>query len=355
VSYEGCDDNITPYLCALRKELISCAGRERVRSMYFGGGTPSLLSSEQVADIISTIYSVFSIKEEVEITIEANPGTVNMAYLTDIRTVGVNRLSLGVQSLNDSELAMLGRIHTALEAMDSVRYARDSGFDNLSVDLIYGLPRQTIDDWRNTLDEVMKIRPEHISLYALSVEANTPIWKSIEGGYLPRIDHDLSADQYELAEDLLSSCGYNHYEISNWAIQGKECYHNKGYWQNQPYLGVGVAAHSSLNGRRTANTESIDKYLAAFSSNLQPALELDERISQELKFAETVILGLRLCDGVCIDDIKSCFGIDLSLFYNQHIEELVRSGLLEYKDRHIRLTRSGRLLSNEVLWRFLPD
>lgn len=355
VSYEGYHDNITPYLYALKKELVSRAGGERVRSMYFGGGTPSLLSSEQVADILSTIYSVFCVKEEVEITIEANPGTVNTVYLTDIRNAGVNRLSIGVQSLNDSELAMLGRIHTALEARDSVRYAKDSGFDNLSVDLIYGLPCQTIEDWQNTLDEMMKIRPEHISLYALSVEADTTIWRSIEGGYLPRIDPDLSADQYELAEDLLASCGYNHYEISNWAIQGKECYHNKGYWQNQPYLGVGVAAHSSLNGRRTANTVSMDKYLAAFSSHLQPALELDERISQELKFAETVILGLRLCDGVCIDDIQNRFGIDLSLFYSQHIEELVMSGLLEYKDRRIRLTRRGRLLSNEALWRFLPD
>jgi oxygen-independent coproporphyrinogen-3 oxidase len=260
-----------------------------------------------------------------------------------------------VQSLSDTELAMLGRIHTALEARDAVRYARDSGFDNLSVDLIYGLPRQTIEDWQNTLDEVMEIRPEHISLYSLSVDVNTPIWRTIEGGYLPRIAPDLSADQYELAEDFIAPYGYNHYEISNWAIPGKECYHNTGYWQNQPYLGVGVAAHSSLNGRRTANTESMDKYLAAFSSNSQPALELDEQISPELKLAETVILGLRLCDGVCIDEIQNRFGVDLLLFYNHHIEELTSSGLLEYKDRHIRLTRRGRLLSNDVLWRFLPD
>lgn len=343
------------YLRALEEELVRRAGGEHIRSIYFGGGTPSLLSAEQIANILSTIHSLFTVEEAVEITIEANPGTVNRAYLTDIRTAGVNRLSLGVQSLNDGELALLGRIHTASEARDSVLSARDSGFDNLSIDLIYGLPGQTIQDWQNTLNEIMEMGPEHLSLYSLSIEAGTPIWRAIEGEYLPRIDPDLSADQYELAEDLLTADGYNHYEISNWASQGRECYHNIGYWQNLPYMGVGVAAHSFSNGHRMANTQSMDKYLAAFLNNLQTVLESDEEISPKLQLAETVILGLRLCDGVCLDDIQSRFGMDLPLYYGKRVEELIDFGLLECCDRHIKLTRRGRLLSNEVLWRFLPD
>jgi oxygen-independent coproporphyrinogen-3 oxidase len=340
---------------ALKEELIQRTGGEYVRSVYFGGGTPSLLSAEQISDILSTIYSLFTVGEAVEITIEANPGTINKAYLIETRAAGVNRLSLGVQSLNGGELALLGRIHTASEAIDSIRFARDSGFDNLNIDIIYGLPGQTIEDWQNTLDEVTKIGPEHLSLYALSIETDTPIYCAIENGYLPYVDPDLSADQYELAEDLLDSGGYNHYEISNWASKGRECYHNIGYWQNLPYMGVGVAAHSFLNGRRTANTYSIDRYLAAFANNLQPEQESDEEISPDLQLAETVILGLRLCDGVCLDDIGSRFGRDLPLYYDQCIEELTGFGLLERRDRRIKLTRRGRLLSNEVLWRFLPD
>jgi len=355
VSYEQREDGIPVYIRALEEELVRRAGGERIRSIYFGGGTPSLLSAEQIANILSTIHSLFTIGEAAEITIEANPGTVDGAYLADIRAEGVNRLSLGVQSLSDVELALLGRIHTASEARDSVRLARESGFDNLSVDLIYGLPGQTMEDWQNSLYGIMDMGPEHLSLYSLSIEADTPMLRAIEGGYLPCIDPDLSADQYELAEDLLAVRGYNHYEISNWASQGRECYHNIGYWQNLPYMGVGVAAHSYLDGHRAANTKGMDKYLAAFSNNLQLIPESDEEISTELKLAETVILGLRLCEGVCMDDIKSRFDIDLPVYYRQCIEEMVSSGLLEYSDRYVRLTRRGRLLSNEVLWRFLPD
>jgi len=355
VSYQKHEVDIPAYLRALTEELAWRAGGERVRSIYFGGGTPSLLSAEQIADILSTIDSLFDIEKAIEVTIEANPGTIDIVYLAEIRAAGINRLSIGVQSLNDSELTMLGRIHTASEARDSVRSARDSGFDNLNIDLIYGLPGQTIEDWQNTLEEIIEIGPEHLSLYSLSIETDTPISKAIEKKYLPCIDPDLSADQYELAEDLLAAHGYNHYEISNWARRESECYHNIGYWQNLPYLGVGVAAHSYLDGHRIANTKNMDKYLTAFEGRAQAVLESDEEISPELQLAETVILGLRLCEGVCVDDILSHFGIDLSVYYSQCIEEMVGSGLLEYCDRRIRLTRRGRLLSNEVLWRFLPD
>jgi len=355
VSYEQREADIPSYLAALEKELWwRCCG-ERVRSIYFGGGTPSLLSAEQVDHILTTVSSLFIMDEEAEITIEANPGTIDIPYLSALKALGVDRLSIGVQSLNDSELALLGRIHTAAQARDAVHFARQSGFDNLSIDLMCGLPRQTLPDWRKTLDEIIEMGPEHLSIYALSIEAGTPIWRAIEDNGLPSIDPDLSADQYELAEDLLAVHGYRHYEISNWARQGRECRHNITYWQGLPYLGAGVAAHSYLNAHRLANTPDMEEYLAAFSSNVQPAPYLDEEITPELELAEAVILGLRLCEGVCTDAIRSRFGIEPEVYYGHRLEELAGSGLLEYNDKYIKLTRRGRLLSNEVLWRFLPD
>ncbi|MFC2007055.1 radical SAM family heme chaperone HemW [Chloroflexota bacterium] len=354
VSYDYREADIPLYLSALKKELIRRAGGEGIRSIYFGGGTPSLLSVKYLDDLVSVISSLFTLDEATEITIEANPGTINKAYLTAIRKLGVNRLSLGVQSLNDRELALLGRIHTAIEARDAVQHARDSGIDNLSIDLIYGLPGQTLSDWRHTLDEAITMRPEHLSLYSLTLEEEAPMWRAIKEGSLPEPDPDVSADHYELAEDLLTAPGYNHYEISNWAITGRECRHNLAYWRNQPYLGVGVAAHSCLEGHRLANTKSLDKYLADFAGEPSSAPELDEEISLELELAETVILGLRLCEGIGINDIRRSFGINILVHYRQQVEEMVEAGLLEQTDGYIRLTRRGRLLSNEVFWRFLP-
>jgi oxygen-independent coproporphyrinogen-3 oxidase len=354
VSYDNREADIPLYLSALKKELIGRAGGECIRSIYLGGGTPSLLPAEGIGDLLSLISTLFIMDEAAEITIEANPGTIDEAYLTAIRKSGVNRLSLGVQSLYDRELAMLGRIHTAAEASDAVRFARGSGFDNLSLDLIYGLPGQTLTDWQHSLENALAMGPEHLSLYALTLEEDTPMWTAIEEGSLPEIDPDLSADQYELAEDLLTAHDYSHYEISNWARQGRECRHNLTYWRNLPYLGVGAAAHSCIDGHRLANSNSLDKYIADFSGKTSPLPELDEEISPELELAETSILGLRLCKGVNADDIKSRFGIDILEHYRRQVEEMVDAGLLEQTDRHIRLTRRGRLLSNEVFWRFLP-
>jgi oxygen-independent coproporphyrinogen-3 oxidase len=354
VSYDNREADIPLYLSALKKELIGRAGGECIRSIYLGGGTPSLLPAEGIGDLLSLISTLFIMDEAAEITIEANPGTIDEAYLTAIRKSGVNRLSLGVQSLDDRELAMLGRIHTAAEASDAVRFARSSGFDNLSLDLIYGLPGQTLTDWQHSLENALAMGPEHLSLYALTLEEDTPMWTAIEKGSLPEIDPDLSADQYELAEDRLAAHDYSHYEISNWARQGRECRHNLTYWRNLPYLGVGAAAHSCIDGHRLANSNSLDKYIADFSGKTSALPEMDEEIGPELELAETAILGLRLCKGINADDIKSRFGIDILEHYRRQVKEMVDAGLLEQTDRHIRLTRRGRLLSNEVFWRFLP-
>jgi oxygen-independent coproporphyrinogen-3 oxidase len=289
-----------------------------------------------------------------EITIEANPGTVSMEYLSAIRGVGISRLSLGIQSFNDTELVLMGRIHTGGEAWDAVRLARQAGFDNLNLDLIYGLPGQCLPDWQHTLDVAVAVEAEHLSIYGLSLEPETPLWRVIQEKQLPAIDPDLSADQYELAEQVLATHGYEHYEISNWARPGYECRHNLTYWRNQPYLGIGVAAHSFIKGHRLANTDDLDKYIAAFSNNQAAARAMDEEISQQLQLAETAIMGLRLCDGLSLDGIHSRFGVDLLEYYQQPVAEMVKAGLLERSGRQLRLTQRGRLLSNEVFWRLLP-
>jgi len=354
VSYQGRESDIPEYVKALKKELVLRAAGQRVSSIYFGGGTPSLLSPEQIHELLSVIPSHFTVDEASEVTLEANPGTVDEPYLADIMKLGINRLSLGVQSLDDGELALLGRIHTASEAGDAVRLARNAGFTNLSLDLIYGLPNQTLASWHRTLDELIGLSPEHISLYPLTLEADAPMRLAIQRAEVPPIDPDLTADQYELAQDTLAAHGYHHYEISNWAKGGYECRHNLVYWHNLPYLGIGIAAHSYIHGHRLANTTDLDSYLNAFSSNLPPAWELDEEIGPELQLSETVILGLRLSEGVCLEGIRSRFGIDLLKHYSQQVDETAALGLLEYSGQRIRLTRRGRLLGNEVFWRFLP-
>ena len=355
ISYEKREGDIPLYLNALKNELKARAEGQYVRSIFFGGGTPSLLPAEDIGGLLSLIRTHFTLDKAVEISIEANPGTVDEAYLTTIRKMGINRLSLGVQSFNDRELAMLGRIHTAAEARDAVRFARNSGFDNLNLDFIYGLPDQTLTDWKQTLDDALALKPEHLSLYALTLEEDTPMWEAIKKGSLPESDADLSADQYELAEDLLAAHGYGHYEISNWAWPGRECRHNLTYWQNLPYIGVGAAAHSCMNGHRFANNKSLDKYIAGYSRGTSPLLpEMNEEINPELELAETAILGLRLGDGINVDYLQNRFNVDVLAHYHRQVEEMAGAGLLEHADRNIRLTRRGRLLSNEVFWRFLP-
>lgn len=354
-SYQCRETDIPLYLEALKAELSQRAGGEDVHSLYFGGGTPSLVSARQISDILTVSDSLFTLESNLEITIEANPGTIDRKYLADIRELGVNRLSLGVQSLNDTELTLMGRIHNGRDARDAVRSAREAGFTNLNIDLIYGLPGQTPAAWQETLEEVTEMAPEHLSLYALSLEENTPMWRAINDGSLPAIDPDTAADQYELAEDLLAGQGYSHYEISNWAQPGRQSRHNLTYWQNQAYLGVGVASHSSLNGHRLANTSSLDDYLDAFSEKTPVRPEMDEKIDNKLRLAETVILGLRLDKGICLDDIGRRFSLDIASYFSRQINQLAGLGLLECSKQTLKLTRRGRLLSNEVFWRFLPE
>jgi oxygen-independent coproporphyrinogen III oxidase len=355
VSFPKRDGDIPGYIDALVNEMRLRSNHEQVNTIYFGGGTPSLVPVDFYVKLLINIKRIFSLDPAAEISIEANPGTVNEAYLNNLKRAGFNRLSLGIQSLNDEELSLLGRIHTAHEAIEAVKMARHAGFDNINLDLIYGLPGQQPDTWRESLDKVIELNPEHLSLYALTLEEDAPLQILIDSGSLSPIDPDVSADQYELAEDVLEKSGYKHYEISNWAKDGKECRHNLIYWCNLPYLGIGVAAHSSLNGHRLANTSDLDRYLSDYLDQPQFNPVMDEKINPDLELAETIILGLRLCAGINPRDIKNRYGIDIVDRYRNQIKETKEAGLLEQADGKLRLTSRGRLLSNQVFWRFLPD
>ena len=354
VSYAGREADIPVYTRALYEELKTYAADQRVHSVYFGGGTPSLLSVKQLDGLMSVVRSNFILDELAEITIESNPGTVDGGYLSAIRALGINRLSLGIQSLDDAELTLLGRIHTAEQAKEAVKLAKDAGFANINLDIIYGVPGRTIDQWQHMLEKVISLAPQHLSLYPLTLDGDEPLYKAIAQGQTDKLDADATADQYELAEKILKSHGYTHYEISNWSLVGYESRHNMIYWLGGDYLGVGVAAHSYMDGRRCANTPDLDSYLSAFIDGNSDIREMEEHIGPELGLAEAVILGLRLTRGINIGDINSRFNVNLLYRYSDQVEELSGLGLLEYDTKNIYLTPRGRLLGNEVFWRFLP-
>ncbi|MDD5092942.1 MAG: radical SAM family heme chaperone HemW [Dehalococcoidia bacterium] len=355
VSFAGRNADIPAYVDAVEEELSQRARGERLGSIFFGGGTPSLLSPDLLGRIMARIRALFHVEGSAEITLEANPGTVDEDHLRALRKLSVNRLSLGVQSLDDETLVRLGRIHSAAQAIESVQFARKAGFTNVSLDLIYGVPGQPLGRWMDVLKESVRLGPEHLSLYPLTLEGDVPLTRAIQKGELPPTNPDHAAEQYEAAQDYLASEGYVHYEISNWAREGAECRHNMVYWRCMSYLGIGVAAHSYLDGHRFANTNDLDAYLKVFRLGERYRPETDEEITPAIGIWEAIAMGLRLSEGVRFDDMRERFGVDVLSRFGRQIEETVDSGLLEISDDGFRLTRRGRLLGNEVFWRFLPE
>lgn len=343
-----------------------------VATIYFGGGTPSLLPVPEVKGLLSAIRDAFPVAPAAEISLEANPGTVDAPYLAGLRAAGINRLSLGVQSFQERFLRLLGRSHSAAQAREAVAAARGAGFDNVGLDLIYGLPGQSLGDWRADLEAALALGPEHLSLYALEVAAGTPLGRDLAAGRLPAPDPDLAADMYLLAESRragLAPAGYLHYELSNWARPGRECRHNLAYWRNDPYLGLGAGAHSWLGGMRFANISLPEDYIrlahplaeggparpGAMAALLAAAPWVAERetISARLELAETAMMGLRLVAGLGLEAFRERFGVGVAAAFPGAVEELGAQGLLEVVQGHIRLTPRGRLLGNQVFSRFL--
>jgi oxygen-independent coproporphyrinogen III oxidase len=376
-TYAGQEDSIPAYVEALQKE-IQLVGRStlknlQVHTIFFGGGTPSLLTAKQLEFILKSIHSSFTLAPDLEISLEANPGTCSVEFLYDIRVLGFNRISFGVQSANPSELHLLERIHDYGDVVNAVKWSRQAGFKNLNIDLIYGLPEQTMANWQKTVNQVMGLHPEHLSLYALTLEHGTPFGRWAERGLLPIPDPDLAAEMYEWAGERLSQEGFEQYEISNWSKPGKECRHNLQYWRNQTYLGFGSGAHGYGGGIRYSNVLRIKTYIERLMNSaeddhpfpLSPATVNQHRNSPKEDMQETMMTGLRLTrEGISSTAFCQRFNLDLMDIFGREIEDLHRLGLLEWvdstlpgekPDQCLRLSKRGRLLGNQVFMRFVGE
>ncbi len=355
-SYAGLEDLYQRYVRALQTEVARSAGsaaESGARSIYIGGGTPTVLATDLLRETIKTCEENYPLLTKAEITIEANPGTVAAAYLSELRSFGVNRLSLGVQSFQEGMLSMLGRIHTARQARDAFNLARDAGFESISLDLVYGLPTQELPHWLDDLSRAIDLGPDHLSLYSLSLEEGTPLARLVSAGGLPAPDSDLAALMYERAEGRLKEAGYVHYEISNWALAGHQCQHNLTYWQNLPYLGFGAGAHSFNGEYRYWNVARPEDYVRRVERG-EDAVAGREHLDQATEMSETIILGLRLHRGVVFVEFEERFDVSVGEQFGEQISDLVRLELLDVDAKGVRLTARGRLLGNEVFERFLP-
>ncbi len=355
-SYAGLGRLHEPYVEALLAEMGLRAARwpdTTLRTIYLGGGTPTVLSPELLRRVLNACRARFHVPADAEVTVEANPGTLDAAKLAALLEQGVNRLSLGVQTFDDDLLRRLGRIHTAQEAASTLRLVRAAGLPNVSLDLMYGLPGQSLAGWQATLDRALELGPAHLSLYALTLHEETPLARDIAQGRVPRPDDDLAVDMYLWAMEALERAGYVHYEISNWAHdRAAICQHNMTYWLDLPYIGLGAGAHGYLGDRRYWNVARPADYIGRLSGGQEP-VEADEPIGRATEMSEMMILGLRLMEGVSDARFFARFGREMRAVYAAEIAEMVSLGLLSEDQEGIRLTRQGYLLGNEVFERFL--
>lgn len=371
-TYAGLDELIPAYIRALTREITrvrESAGEQiPVHTIFLGGGTPSLIPAKELRLVLEACGDNFAVQPDAEITLEANPGTVTMESLKNLHQAGFNRISLGMQSANLIDLRLLERQHDTLDVIRAAAWARRAGFDNINLDLIYGLPAQPLERWKSTVETALQLRPEHFSLYALSIEHGTPFRRWLERGLVSQPDDDLAADMFEWACERMDRAGYDHYEISNWALRrddrARVCRHNLQYWRNLPYLGFGAGAHGYAAGVRTANLRGVKAYIqnieknAQFTFPLGPAIESAVQVDSWTAMQEHMMVGLRLLEeGVSDDVFTQRFGRGLKAAFPTQIERLERVGLLEWSGDRLRLTRRGWLLGNRVFSEFvdLPE
>ncbi|MCU0521367.1 MAG: radical SAM family heme chaperone HemW [Anaerolineae bacterium] len=378
-----CDFNTYTGLLSLEDEYVAAIVQEarlraeraisaRARTLYFGGGTPSLLALEDLESLVEAVRREFRLPWGAEVTLEANPGTLSPSYLDGLREAGVTRLSLGVQSSHSAELLLLGRIHTWRDAVGSYEAARSAGFDNISLDLMYGLPGQTLEQWQETVCRCLDLRPDHLSLYALTLEPGTPLAETLAMGDVPAPDPDLSADMYEAASELLHGACFWQYEISNWArgsspapeiwalppggeteaISPAVSAHNLIYWRNEPWVGLGAGAHSWFRGRRWSNLPHPQAYISAIWDGHLHGYS-DTPLLQTTLDGELMMMGLRLAEGVSDARFHEASGHHLHELYGHVIDRFAEYDLLEWNGERVRLTRRGRLLGNLVFQEFL--
>jgi oxygen-independent coproporphyrinogen-3 oxidase len=346
------------YVTAVVDEIASSANVGRgVDTIYFGGGTPSLLTPAQLERILAALHKRFKVQPDAEVTLEMNPGTVTGDQLRAFRHLGVNRASFGAQTFDDAELAKLGRSHTAAETLETFRTLRATGFDNVSFDLIAGLPGQTLAGWQQNVDRALALQPEHLSFYLLEVHSGTPLADHIRRGLQPKPDEDLAAEMYEWMLERAAGAGYEHYEISNLCRPGFSSRHNTKYWTGAPYFGFGCSAHSfdglSVNNPcRWSNQRDVLGYVRAVEQRTSPVVEQHELSDVDLR-AEALFLGMRMMRGVDLREYSETFGVDLRAERRDELDRFREAGLVEFDGDLIRLTRNGALMSNEVFAAFV--
>lgn len=355
ISFVVGDEAIDSYVTVLCAEIVAqgglfaSGGRRRVDTIYLGGGTPSLLTAEQVERIFSSLRAAFAVDETAEITIEANPGTVTQDKMTAWRRVGINRVSLGIQSLQDHVLAKAGRIHGRSEALRCLQELRQAGFVNLSADLIYGLPGQKLDDVVQDCRELVRLGLEHLSVYGLTVEDDTPFRQLQQQGRLALPEEEVEDAMYEAVVHELESAGYERYEISNYCRSGHYSRHNSKYWRFAEYLGLGAGAHSFVSGRRWANPAELEEYLQVE----WPGFSLPDQLDPDIQQGEYIMLALRTRQGVDAEDYQRHFGHSFDARYGEVTHRMVGRGWLVATSDGIRLTSAGMKFGNRVFREYL--
>lgn len=341
------------YLEALRTEMeLYRPDSDRLKTVFIGGGTPSILSAESLEKLFGHLHTVFEVDGAAEISVECNPGTVDRQKLQVMRSGGVNRLSFGVQAMDDATLLEIGRIHTVDEAVQSYDLARGVGFDNINLDMIFALPNQTVEEWKACLQEVISLQPEHISAYSLMLEEGTVFYESWRTGKLQRLSDEVEAEMYRATIDTLTDHGYQHYEISSFAKPRCAAKHNLVYWDNQSYIGLGPGACGYIDGMRYSNIRGVQDYIEPLKQGGKPVADSEKLTGRDEK-AETIILGLRKREGIRELDYQRRFGESIEDEFGDVLDKWIGMNLLEWKGENLRLTRQGLFLANEVFVDFL--
>ena len=354
-SYADIDCLARAYVNALLKE-IECKSQflsnTYVYTIYFGGGTPSLLKSKYISAIVEKLNESFDMSNISEFTIEVNPGTVDEKKLKTYKNIGIDRISIGLQSVNEDDLLKAGRVHTFNDFLNVMSYAQNVGFDNINIDLIFGFPWQTFDQWKNTIDTVIKINPSHISCYDLKIEKNTQLFNLVKTGQYKELPDEVNRKMYYYACEQITKCNYNHYEISNFAKPGCESKHNIVYWKTGEYVGFGSGSFSYLNRKRYGNINNVERYISGIENNINVIDEF-EVLSLSDEAHEYAMMGFRLLEGIDEIKFKSRFDIDFSLIYEENLKRLYEKGLIEKNINNIRLTKKGLDFANNVFMEFI--
>lgn len=356
-SYAGCgEDEKKSYFKALNSEMEALIDRfgnyTSFDTVFIGGGTPSVVDSSYICELLSRV----TLAADAEVTIEANPGSLTRAKAESYAAAGVNRISLGVQSMIDAELSYLGRVHDADMAAEAVEIARNAGINNINMDLIFGFPGHTFENWKKSVEQVLNLKPEHLSFYSLQIEEGTPLYKSFKRGDVNQIPEELDRKMYHYITDRLYDLGYNHYEISNAAIKGRECRHNLKYWNMSDYVGIGAAAHSFINGCRFNNPSVLYEYINMIETAdskdgkiIYDSLHEMKRQDTDELISDCIFTGLRTASGIDVAEFLKKYGIDLMQYKGKEINSYIEEGFMQQKDNHIFFTRKGIDISNSII------